>query len=182
MPRTRNKPKKQRARRTSDWRPAFLAAFSLTGVVLSACEAVPIHISTVMLEKKVNSTFAAGYEAARIAGAHTLEKEAVRRATQGVRKLKFFEGQMIMIPSGNMIENEDGTRRPEMVPYVEHEYSDTLLALLLKRHFPADYREKPPEVSVTSNTNVSVVISADQLATYQAREKQALEALMNGRN
>ena len=145
---------------------------------------MPVDPVTVWKERKANADFAALYEDARIAGAQLLEEEATRRAAQGVRKLKFFEGQMITYPTGKTIKNDKGEDVPEFVPYVEHEYSDTLLALLLKRHFPAEYREKPPEVNVTANstTNVTIVVTAAEQAAFQAREKLALEALLSGRN
>ena len=130
------------ARGNRDWRPAFLASYAICGTVLTAAEAAQISARTVQREKRDNEAFAAEYEEARLAGAMTFEQEAVRRATQGLRKYKFYEGRPIMIPdpSGATVE-EGGKQVPAMVPYYEHEYSDTLLLALLKRHFPAEYRE-----------------------------------------
>lgn len=131
---------RQRASKRRDWRRAFLAAFAKCGTVVGGAEAARIAPETVHRAKIADKDFAAQFEAARVAGAYLLEHEATRRAVQGVQRLKFYEGQVIMVPTGKMIERE-GEQVPEMTPYVEHEYSDALLALLLKRHFPNEYRE-----------------------------------------
>ena len=43
-------------------------------------------------------------------------------------------------------------------PYIEHEYSDALMCLLLKRYFPDNYKEQRRDVHVTSNVNNIVVL------------------------
>lgn len=76
--------------------------------------------------------------------ADLLEEEARRRAYDGVRRLKFDRGKMITIP----MEDLDGApildenSKPIMVPYVEHEYSDTLMMFLLKGARPERYRDR----------------------------------------
>ena len=181
------KSKRQRARGGSDWRPAFLAAYVQTGIEIDACEAVPVAVSTVWKERKRNPEFAALYEEARQMGALLLVKEATRRAQHGVQKLKFYEGTVIVVPDpsgkmqfaadGSPILDDSGRHLPAMVPYIEHEYSDTLLTLLLKRHFPAEFREKPPEVNVNATASAVAGISDADLAAAQERRKHYLESL-----
>ena len=72
-----------------------------------------------------------------------MEEEARRRAVEGVAKLKFHQGQLIHIPvvdaDGQPVLAENG--EPKQKPYVEHEYSDTLLIFLLKGARPKKFRE-----------------------------------------
>ena len=161
-----------------DWRPAFLAALEQRACSLDACKAVPVDPSTVYRERQRNPEFADAYETARQVGALTLEQEATRRAVQGVQRLKFHNGQVVMVPTGKMVQAKDGAEVPEMVPYVEHEYSDRLLELLLKRHFPAEYREKLADVNVTANASASVTVTSDdELASFQAAREKFLRRL-----
>lgn len=167
-----------------NWKPGFLRAFAICGVVLDACDQAKVDHSTVYRALKSDTEFAAGFDEARKMGAQQLVKEATRRAQEGVRRLKFYEGQMITVPSGKMLVGEDGTSYPEMVPYVEHEYSDRLLELLLKRHFPTEFRERqetPTSVTMNNTANLTIQVTVEQLAALQQREKLALEALVNGR-
>lgn len=69
---------------------------------------------------------------------------------------------MITVPTGKMLTREDGTEYPEMEPYVEHEYSDTLMTLLLKANLPAKYREKVEQMH-------SGTLMVENVATIRAR-------------
>jgi hypothetical protein len=144
----RNKAKQPKKRRVRNWRPGFLAALAETPVLLDACAATKIHISTVMRAAKDEPAFRADFEHARMVGAFTLEREARRRAVEGTRKMKFFMGSPIMLPCSpddpeaiHLGVAEDGSVRAQKF-YIEHEYSDQLLALMLKRRLP-EYRDAP---------------------------------------
>ena len=154
-----------RTRGVVNWRPAFLAALSEIGVVTRACKAAKISVTSVWTERKHNAEFRAQYEDALQIGALQLEDEAVRRARDGVRRIKFNAktGEPYRDPSTGE-------------PYVEHEFSDTLLLALLKRHFQ-QYRDKPDEVHVNTTVNTRTV-SIEQQRKWQERRKAALE----GRN
>lgn len=91
-----------------------------------------------------------------------LEAEAIRRAQDGVVRMKF--NSKTGLP---FIDPRTGE------PYMEHEYSDTLMAILLKRHFP-EYREPKAETHFTTTTNNFVVLSQDQLQRLQERKAEAL--------
>jgi len=103
------------------------------------------------------------------AGALSLEEEAIRRARDGVRRMKFNPktGEPYIDP-------ETGK------PYLEHEYSDNLMLALLKRHFP-DYRERAaPELHVNASvTNVCVLPESKRLELIE-RRKAALASSMVG--
>lgn len=57
--------------------------------------------------------------------------------------MKFDRGKVVMVPAmgedGLVVKDEGGNI--EMVPYIEHEYSDTLMIFLLKGVRPGKYRE-----------------------------------------
>ena len=114
---------------------AFLDAFALSGNVSAAARAADINRTTAYGWKDADEEFAAAWEVAEQESIDALELEARRRAEQGVRRVKVSGGKVVMVPDP---ENPDG---PE-VPLVEHEYSDTLMVLLLKAHRPAKYRER----------------------------------------
>lgn len=152
-----------RARGVVDWRPAFLKALESVGVICKAAEAAEVSVMTVWRERKGNPEFTTAYEEALGCGALLLEQEAIRRAKDGVRRMKFNPktGEPYMDP---------GTGKP----YIEHEYSDALMVTLLKRHIP-EYRDKPSEVHVAQTVNNGVVLTEERLEQLQKLRAEALE-------
>ncbi len=137
--RRKSAPKKRVA---PTWPAAFLAALRSCGVVLDACAAAGIDRSTPYVRKKADPDFAAAWAEAAEDATDLLVREARRRAVEGVRRLKFHQGELIRIqatdPKGKpLVKNGE----PVMVPYVEHEYSDTLLMFLIKGERPEKYRD-----------------------------------------
>jgi hypothetical protein len=151
------------------WEPAFLAALEETGVILKAAEAAQIGRKAVWLRRKTNSQFAADFEDALKAGALLLEAEAIRRAQDGVCRMKFNPktGKPYIDP--RTITDEC----PEGLPYMEHEYSDTLMAILLKRHF-VEYREPKGDVNLTNAIHNHFHVSEEMLTRIQERRQQLL--------
>jgi hypothetical protein len=107
-------------RKTDEWHPKFLRALRRTPVVAWACKSAGVRKNTAYAHRKDNPEFAAEWEEALAEGIGRLEREAFRRAVEGVRKAEYYKG--------------------EIVGY-EREYSDTLMVLLLKSHAPETYRE-----------------------------------------
>ena len=132
---------KKRARK---WRPAFLAALAEAGNVRLACDAAQIDRTTAYDLRKADQEFAAEWDRALEDAADLLEQEARRRAVDGVRRVKFDRGQPIMVPAlgpdGAPMLGPDGA--VIMVPYAEHEYSDTLLIFLMKGGNPEKWRDR----------------------------------------
>jgi hypothetical protein len=118
-----------------DRQERFLAAFELSGNVKQACHAARIHRQTHYYWLREDPTYAKRYEMARQLAAQSLEDEAVRRAMEGVRRPVLYQGQQV-------VTFEDGIRKP----LYEHEYSDTLLAMLLRAANPA--RFNPPKETI----------------------------------
>ena len=126
-------------------RRAFLGAFAQTGNVTRAAEMAGVDRSMHYLWLS-DALYAAAFERAKDEAADHLETEARRRAVEGLRRLKFNR-------------NGEPLKDPETgQPYVEHEYSDTLLIFLLKGARPETYKDraeltgkdgKPLEVAVT---------------------------------
>lgn len=126
------------------WASPFLSSLAQLGNVRLACETASIDRRTAYYLREEDETFAADWEQALEDSADLLEQEARRRAEQGVQRLKFHNGNLIMVqargPGGEPLVNVDGD--PIMVPYVEHEYSDTLTIFLLKGIRPLKYRDQ----------------------------------------
>ena len=143
-------------------RVAFLAAYAETGNISLACLAAGVSRSQ-HYRWIEDEDYKAEFSNAQMMAAELLEAEARRRAQAGLYRMKFHAGQPIMVPdpSGDW-ECEIGHRGPRgdrsevgwecpqcetrqhqvMVPYTEHEYSDTLLIFLLKGALPEKYRER----------------------------------------
>lgn len=132
----------KRTRSGPDWAPAFLAELSLRGNIRDACGACGVGRTAVYQRRDSDEAFARQMADALQESNDRLKREAWRRAVEGVRRLKFHQGEPIMVPvlnpDGTQATNEKG--EPLFTPYVEHEYSDALLTQLLKAHCP-EFRE-----------------------------------------
>lgn len=187
-------PKKRRT--FSEWRPDFLEALREFGVVSYAAKSAGVERATVYQARKRSAKFAAEWDEALAEATDSLELEARRRAADGVQRLKFHKGEPIMVPligddghpvfedvvdpAGNVVTDKDGNpkRQLVMVPYVEHEYSDTLLIFLLKNWNKDKYGDRmqlstkdgQPLVQQTVNfSNVSDDELYDALAAAMGR-------------
>jgi len=105
----------------------FLAAYSQNGNVTRAAENAGVGRNTVYGWRK-DPEFEVAFGNAGEEAADLLEEEAWRRARDGLRKMKFNGKEPIMDPDTGK-------------PYLEHEYSDTLLIFLLKGLRPQKYRD-----------------------------------------
>lgn len=125
-------------------RAAFLLELARAGNVTLAAQAAGVHRTHVYQWRESDLDFAAAWDAALDQAADLLEEEARRRAYEGLRRIKFDRGRPIMVPAvgadGLVVKDDKGN--PELVPYVEHEYSDTLLIFLLKGARPEKFRER----------------------------------------
>ena len=111
------------------WKRAFLAALAITGNVSASARAAGIERASTYAARNVDDAFAAAWEDAMEQATDALELEARRRAADGMVRKKFTsKGDPIIDP-------ETGLQ------YIEHEYSDTLMCLLLKAHRPVKFRE-----------------------------------------
>lgn len=108
---------------------AFLAAFRTCYSIKQAAAAAKINPSTHKYWMKHDPEYAKVFTEARENAVDALEDEAYRRAVDGMERKKFHNGEPIIDP----VTGEQ---------YVEREYSDKLLELLLKANFPAKYRER----------------------------------------
>src|SRR5207253_10921663 len=99
------------------WMAKFLASFAEQGIVAVACRAAGVSRKTLYQRRTTDEQFKAAFDHAELDAADALEAEAVRRATQGTRRVKFDK-------DGEPLQFEGKT-------YIEHEYSDHLLLALL---------------------------------------------------
>jgi hypothetical protein len=137
---TAGTPKKGRAAR---WVGPFLAALAQTGNVSAAATQGGVPRRTAYNHRGAVKSFAEAWDEALEVACDALELEARRRAQEGVRRLKFHQGDPVMVPAlgPGGLPLRDANGEPVLVPYVEHEYSDTLMIFLLKAHRPKKFRE-----------------------------------------
>lgn len=152
------------------WAKAFLTSLAQGGNVRYACEHAEVARSLAYELRDEDPTFAADWLTALDESADLLEQEARRRAEQGLRRLKFHNGATIMVqaqgPGGELLVNVDG--QPIMVPYVEHEYSDTLMIFLLKGIRPEKYRERT-DVRHSGKVDIGALSDAELLAITEGQ-------------
>jgi hypothetical protein len=116
---------KARTRRTRkkggpDWKPKFLEALRETGLVKDACAAAAVGRSTVYEARQQDEDFALAWHDIEEETTERMEREAIRRAADGVERPVHYKGE-----------------RVDSVT----EYSDTLLIFMLKARRPEVYRE-----------------------------------------
>lgn len=144
--RTRSKPAQRSA---ADWAPTFLVAVAQLGIILDACKVAGIGRTAVYERRNSDPDFAAALAAALEDACDDLEGEARRRAFIGLVRKKFNgKGVPIIDPETKQ-------------QYVEREYSDQLLTLLLKAHRPERFRDN---VKVEHAGKVNVSLKAEELS------------------
>ena len=115
-----------RTTRTPKKRAAFLAELAARGNVSDAAAAAGVPRQTVYDWRAADPAFAAAWDAALDQAADTMEREAFRRAVEGVEEPVY----------GRVAKDSDG----EIGRITK--YSDTLLIFLLKGARPEKYRER----------------------------------------
>ncbi len=123
---TQRRRKPYQTKRT--WKAKFLKMLADTGNVRLACKAVRIERSTAYKARDADPEFRAKWDEMIENACDLLEAEAWRRGVYGTLKPVFYKGMLCTDRRGQ--------------PTGIQEYSDTLLALLLRGHRPDKYRER----------------------------------------
>ena len=124
-------------------RDTFITHLAAGASITKAAEAAKVGRRTVYEWREADEAFAKLWDEALEAGIDLLEDEARRRAVEGVEKP--------VVAMGKIARNDDGT------VLKIREYSDTLLALMLKAKRPQQYRERL-DANVNHSGGVKVVI------------------------
>ncbi len=145
-----------------EWRDVFLETLALSGNITLSCQAAHISRQTAYETRKDDEAFCKAWDDALAHAADLLENEAVHRAANGTIRYKFDK-------------NGDPLRHPETgEPYVEYEYSDTLLIFLLKGAKPEKFRERH-EVSGPDGGSIPVSVETAIAKVYADPEKDNSE-------
>lgn len=110
-----------RTKLTPKRKKAFLAALAYNANVTEACELVGVSTTCAYQHKAEDSQFGDDWNTALKAAVDRLESVAWERATEGVAKPVYQQGQMV----GHI-----------------QQYSDTLLIFLMKGHNPDRYKDR----------------------------------------
>lgn len=142
----------------------FLAQLADAGMVTESAQAAGVDRKTVYNWRKNDKEFAQAWDDALEAGTEILEREAARRAVDGVEEPVIYQGQPTPLYERNqdgslkyrtvMVDDGQGGKiqRQEPVPLLDEQGnpkfltirkpSDTLMIFLLKARRPDKYRER----------------------------------------
>lgn len=159
----------------------FLIHYAQCGNVSKAARKVGVARKTHYSWYEKDPVYQEQFQYADEIATDRLEEEATRRAVEGVGKLKFYKGAPIMIPCDKddenavLMEGPDGTPMWQR-PYVEHEYSDRLLTVLLKARRPEKYMQQPKtNVSINQTVNKNQInLNLSEIVAMKERRQNVL--------
>jgi len=168
----------------------WLQTYSVTGQIRQTSRVTGIDTRSHYYWMNNSDGYAEAFALARQTAADYWEGEAVRRAVDGVQRIKLHRGEPILVEArdenGDIIRDDGG--KPVMVPYVETAYSDALLSMLLRFHRPERYgqgasaasgtRQRPAEKAV-ENSLPHDLPSSQAKALRFLDETGLLELIMN---
>lgn len=135
--------------------PKFVFTFADTVSITVAAKAAGISPKLHYQWLKSDVVYRNAWEMVQDQAAQTLEDEAVRRAVEGVKRVRTHQGRPIKIGRKTLYDTE---------------YDSQLMTLLLKRYRPALYRER---------TETQVTGSLEIIDRLQAGRKRLLEMTPN---
>ena len=145
-------------KRTEAKQSQFLAAFAELGTICHAANVSGLSYSDHYKWLERDPTYPARFEEACNKSRDKLEREAIRRATEGVARKRFY-------PKGHRYEGQE---------YTEFEYSNNLLIFLLKGNLPEKYRER---YDVNQTTKAEVHVKVESLDLPLEARRQLLDAM-----
>jgi len=129
------------------WDKSFLAALRVHGNVSVACHVCEVDRSTVYRRRSTDAEFAQAWDDAMDEAGDWLEHEARRRAEEGTLKPIYFKGELVGF---------------------EREYSDPLMAMMLKGLKPDKYGDK-----------ITIKVKPEWLAVFDEAGMSASDILEN---
>jgi hypothetical protein len=161
-------------------RERFIENLANTCNIGNACAAAGVSRGQAFGEAKVNPTFKQEWDTAAQIGVTALEDEAKRRAFQGVQKPLVHQGRFSrrfetrLDPLTGQVERNLDTGEPIYYPVYEAngqhavetmtEYSDGLVALLLKAHDKEKYTDRT-DVNIKGEMSIVDAIRAGRKRT-----------------
>ena len=153
----KSKPKKptRRIHNNTLKKGRFIAAYLESANVSQAARSIGVGRNVHYGWMREDPDYKKRFDEAKNETLDAIEESLWRRSVHGAARLKFHEGQMIMVPDpagrtepdpeGRMIVDAKGRKTqlmvPVMVPYVEYTHDTTAAIFLLKAGRPKKYRE-----------------------------------------
>lgn len=137
-----------------DWHQTFIEGFEDSGLVNEACRLAGIGRATAYRHRQADEDFALAWHDAEEKLVDQMEREAYRRAAEGVDEPIFYKGQEIATVK---------------------KYSDTLLIFLLKARKPEVFREQFDH-RISGQIKTSGTTDLSQLDLDEAQELKRLLA------
>lgn len=128
---------------TDALREIFLAELRKLPNVSRAAKIAGLNRKTLYKDRDDEPDFKDAWDQAIKEGVESMEAEGMRRAIEGVPRMRVSGGKVVLIPELN----EDGTVKYDvdgnmtLKPLIEHEYSDTVWCRLMEAHDPERYRK-----------------------------------------
>lgn len=155
--RKKTRPASQTSRRRVAKKAAFLAEYRKTGNISSSAEAAQVERGTIYDWERADPEFAAGMATALDTYVDKMEKEADRRAVDGVEEPIYQDGRLV------------GTKQ---------RYSDTLLMFRLNGLRPEKYvRRQKTELTGAGGGPIETVAKAEDLSALTLDELRELRRL-----
>jgi len=157
-----DKPNASRARKAKpkappksrrNWKPIFLIAFKEHGTVTAACEKAAIGRATAY-EARSDKEFAEAWDQIEAETTDAMEREAYRRAVEGVEKPLVSAGKLVTTAT---------------------EFSDGLMMFLLKARKPDTYRENV-KVEATATVKHGQTLDLSKLTDGELAQLEQLTA------
>lgn len=145
--------------RIKAWVGPFLDALEDTGMVTEACRRAGVGRSTAYEHRQRDEDFALAWHEVEERAIERMEREAYRRAVEGVQKPLVSAGQLVTTCT---------------------EYSDGLMTILLKAHRPEKYRDNVKVEHAGSVENVNTSIVLDGALAKEARDLLRRAAASSG--
>lgn len=151
-------------RLTAAKKRAFLEAFAATGTVTHAAKAAGVDRSAPRRWAETDEAFRKAWDEAQEEASDSLEREARRRAIEGVEEPVVYQGQFTWV---------DDPKTGEKRPLTIRKHSDALLIFLLKGNRPAKFRDNATvaltgadggPVKTEAKTEAIVAVQPDQLS------------------
>jgi hypothetical protein len=139
-------------------RDGFLAAFEKTGMVSRACEQIGISRQTAYVERQRNEDFAIEWADVEERTTETMEREAYRRAVEGVTEP--------VVSAGKHVTDVQS-------------YSDRLLEFMLKARRPEKYRDRV-DIKHSGGIEQRVKVDLSKLSDDELADLERLAAKMDG--
>lgn len=157
--------RQEKAVRVGTRMQAFLAAYEVNLNISDSCKIAGVDRRRFYEWRDNNERFRQDWQMAHENGVERLEREAYRRAVEGLERKRFK-------PNGDPVIDPDTGEH-----YIERQYSDRILLALLRRHKPNVYGDVAADGGMIVHHHSGAGASAQQVLETMQKDPDYLEFL-----